>query len=47
MSKKFTYIEPSTGRVLFETIEPNYVALEDVNKKMRLATYVDPARTGN
>lgn len=42
MAKKYTYTNTKTGKVLFETIEPHYVSIEDVDKKMTEATKNDP-----
>lgn len=42
MARKYTYIHAKTGKILFETVEPNYVSMEDVDKKMAAATKRDP-----
>ena len=41
MARKYVYTNTKTGKVLFETIEPNYVSMEDVDKKMTLKTKKD------
>jgi len=42
MPRKYTYTHSKSGKVLFETVEPNYVSMEDVDKKMTAATKKDP-----
>lgn len=42
MAKRFTYTDSKTGEVLFETVEPNYVSADDVDKKVVAKTGHDP-----
>lgn len=42
MAKKYTYTDHKTGRVLFETVEPNYVSMDDADKKAAKKTGRDP-----
>jgi protocatechuate 3,4-dioxygenase beta subunit len=42
MAKQYTYTDHKTGRVLFETVEPNFVSMEDVDKKAHKRTGRDP-----
>ena len=38
MARKYTYSDHKTKKVLFETIEPNYVSDDDVNVLFQKAT---------
>ena len=42
MAKLFTYTNTKTGRVIFESKEPNYVSPEDIDKKVLAETSIDP-----
>lgn len=42
MAKKFTYTNTKTQKVIFESIEPNYVSINDVDKKVLEKTGKDP-----
>lgn len=42
MAKKYTYTDFKTKRIIFETIQPNYVSPEDVDKKVLTKTGRDP-----
>jgi hypothetical protein len=42
MSKQFTYTNTKTGKVIFESTEPNFVSIEDVDKKVLQTTGKDP-----
>lgn len=42
MAKKYTYTDFRTGRMIFETVELNYVSPEDVDKKVLAKTGRDP-----
>lgn len=42
MAKKFTYVDTKSGNVVYETVEPNYVSIEDVDKKVVAKTGQDP-----
>jgi len=42
MSKKFTYTDTKTQKVIFESIEPNYISIDDVDKKVLTQTGKDP-----
>lgn len=42
MARKYTYHDSKTGKLLFETVEPNYVSMDDVDKKMAQSTKRDP-----
>lgn len=42
MAKQYTYINTKTGKVIFETVEPNYVSMDDVDKKVVAKTKKDP-----
>lgn len=42
MSKKFTYTNTKTLKVIFESIEPNYISIEDVDKRVLEKTGKDP-----
>lgn len=42
MARKYIYFQTKTGEVLFETIEPNHISMDDVDKKMIQATNKDP-----
>lgn len=40
--KKFTYTNLKTGRVIFETVEPNYASRDTVDAKVKTNTGHDP-----
>jgi hypothetical protein len=42
MAKQFTYTNTKTGKVIFESTEPNFVSIEDVDKKVLKETGNDP-----
>jgi hypothetical protein len=42
MAKLFTYTNAKTGKVIFESVEPNYASIEEVDKKVLAATGQDP-----
>jgi len=42
MAKQFTYTNTKTGKVIFESTEPNFVSMEDVDKKVLQKTGKDP-----
>lgn len=42
MAKLFTYRDAKTGKVIFESVEPNYVSIADIDKKVLAATKRDP-----
>jgi len=42
MAKMFTYTNAKTGQVIFESVEPNYVSIADVDKKVTDKTGFDP-----
>lgn len=42
MPKKFTYTNLKTGRVIFESIEANYLSRDEVDQKVKEATGHDP-----
>jgi len=42
MAKQFTYTNTKTGKVIFESTEPNFVSMEDVDKKVLQHTGKDP-----
>ena len=45
MAKHFTYTNIQTGKVLFESTEPNFVSIEDIDKKVLKKTGKDPRLT--
>lgn len=45
MSKEYTYKHTSSGKVIYQSIEPNYVSKEDVDKKVLEKTGQDPRLT--
>jgi len=42
MAKRFTYTNTKTGRIIFESVEPNYVSITDVDLKVKEKTGKDP-----
>lgn len=42
MPKQYTYTDHKTGRVLFESVEPNHVSIDAVDRKVLQATGRDP-----
>lgn len=42
MAKQFTYTNTKTGKVIFESTEPNFVSIADVDMKVLKATGKDP-----
>ena len=42
MAKKFIYSDHKTGKILFETVEPNYVSIDDADKKASKKIGRDP-----
>jgi len=42
MAKRFTYTNTKTGKVIFESTEPNFVSIEDVDMKVLKKTGNDP-----
>ncbi len=42
MAKEYIYTNPKTGKVLFRSIEPNYVSKETVDQKVKEKTGQDP-----
>lgn len=42
MAKQYVYTDTKTNKVIFETVEPNYVSIEDVDKKVVSNTGIDP-----
>lgn len=42
MAKQYTYTNTKNGKVIFESVEPNYVSIEEVDKKVVEKTGVDP-----
>lgn len=42
MAKKFVYTNAKNGRVLYQTVEPNYVSRDNVDIKMKQKTGTDP-----
>lgn len=42
MAKVFKYVDERTNKTLFETTEPNYMQIEDVDKKVIQKTGYDP-----
>ena len=41
MAKKYQYFDSKSGKLLFETVEPNHVSPEEVDKKMFQVTKRD------
>lgn len=42
MAKEYIYTESKSGRILFRSIEPNYISKESVDLKMKEKTGQDP-----
>lgn len=42
MAKQYVYTDTKSGKVIFESVEPNYVSIEDVDKKVVSHTGHDP-----
>ena len=42
MAKEYTYFNTKSGKVLFRSIEPNYVSKETVDLKVKEKTGQDP-----
>lgn len=42
MSKEFVYTLTKTGKLIYRTVEANYVSREIVDKKVKLQTGYDP-----
>jgi len=42
MAKKFVYTDTKTHQIIFESIEPNYASIDDVDKKVLKETGKDP-----
>lgn len=42
MAKKYTYTDEKTGKILFESVEPNYVSMDNVDLKVRDRVGRDP-----
>jgi hypothetical protein len=42
MAKEFTYRDSKTGKVLFQSVEANYVSKETVDQKVKEKTGHDP-----
>ncbi len=42
MAKEYTYYNTRTGKVVFRSVEPNYVSKETVDQKVKEKTGNDP-----
>lgn len=42
MARKYTYTDFKTGRILFETTQPNYVSVDDVDIMVKQKIGRDP-----
>lgn len=42
MAKKYTYTDHKTGKVLYETVEPNHISMDTVDRKVAKAVGRDP-----
>ena len=42
MAKRFVYRNTKTGKVIYESVEPNYVTKESMDKEVLAETGVDP-----
>ncbi len=42
MPKEFTYTNSRTGKVIFQSVEANYVSKDDVDHKVKAQTGQDP-----
>lgn len=42
MAKKYVYTDTKTGKVIYESVEENYVSIDDVDKKVVSKTGHDP-----
>jgi len=45
MAKEYTYTNSKSGKVIFQSVEENYVSKEDVDKKVLKETGQDPRLT--
>lgn len=42
MAKQYTYRDEKTGKIIFETVEPNYVSMDTVDLKVKKVVGRDP-----
>lgn len=42
MAKLYTYTDHKTGKILFQTVEPNFVSMDDIDRKALEHTGRDP-----
>jgi hypothetical protein len=45
MAKEYTYTNTKSGKIIFRSVEENYVSKEDVDKKVLKETGQDPRLT--